>query len=233
VLRIVAIKTPAEMAANAEKLLAQGYRYFKIKVHGNVEDDVARVKAIRERVGEDAHLTIDANQSYAPKNAIMAINRMAQYRLDLVEQPVARDDLKGLELVTRSVPVTVEADEGAGTVDEIMRLVSNRIVDAVSLKIQKLGGLRNALAAARICEAGNVKYRLGAHVGTRLGNAHAIHLAAALPGVDYACELGEFSRMYNDPFAGIEVVNGELAVPTGSGCGVEPVAAAERRAGAA
>src|SRR6478752_86530 len=197
------------------KLRDQGYRYFKIKVHGDVEEDVARVKAIRERVGVDAHLTIDANQSYTPKDAITAINRMAEYRLDLVEQPVSRHDLKGLELVTRSVPVVVEADEGAGTIDEIMTLVSNRIVDAVSLKIQKLGGLRNALAAARICEAGHVKYRLGAHVGTRLGNAHAIHLAAALPGADYACELGEFTRMYNDPFSGIEVVNGVLAVPDG------------------
>src|SRR5215813_12366908 len=224
VLRILALKTPDETAAIAGKLFDQGYRYFKIKVHGDVDEDVARVKAIRERVGDEAHLTIDANQSYTPKDAITAINRMAQYRLDLVEQPVARDDLQGLALVTRSVPVTVEADEGAGTIDEIMTLVSNRIVDAVSLKIQKLGGLRNALAAARICEAGKVKYRLGAHVGTRLGNAHAIHLAAALPGVDYACELGEFSRMFNDPFAGIEVVNGELAVPNGPGCGVEPVA---------
>jgi L-alanine-DL-glutamate epimerase-like enolase superfamily enzyme len=233
VLRIVPIKSPADMAANAEKLTAQGYRYLKIKVHGEVALDVARVKAIRERVGEDVHLTIDANQSYSPKDAITAINQMAQYRLDLVEQPVSRSDLKGLALVTRSVPVTVEADEGAGTVDEIMRLVSERIVDAVSLKIQKLGGLRNALAAARICEAGKVKYRLGAHVGTRLGNAHAIQLAAALPGVDYACELGEFTRMYNDPFAGIEVVDGMLAVPTGIGCGVEPVAQAEKQAGAA
>src|SRR5499433_3625562 len=234
VLRIVAIKTPAEMAANAAKLLDQGYRYFKIKVHGDVDEDIARVKAIRERVGPDPHLTIDANQSYTVKDAITAINRMAEYRLDLVEQPVSRHDLKGLELVTRSVPVTVEADEGAGTVDEIMTMVSNRIVDAVSLKIQKLGGLRNAIAAARICEAGKVKYRLGAHVGTRLGNAHAIHLAAALPGVDYACELGEFSRMFNDPFAGIEVVNGTLAVPDRIGCGVGPVTAqADKRAGAA
>jgi L-alanine-DL-glutamate epimerase-like enolase superfamily enzyme len=234
VLRIVPIKTPAEMAAVAAKLVETGYRYLKIKVHGDVEADVARVKAIRERVGDDAHLIIDANQSYSVKDAITAINRMARYRLDLVEQPVSRHDLKGLALVTRSAPVTVEADEGAGTIDEIMRLVGERIVDAVSLKIQKLGGLRNALAAARICEAGHVKYRLGAHVGTRLGNAHAIHLAAALPGVDYACELGEFTRMFNDPFAGIEVVDGTLTVPTGIGTGVEPVSPAEaRRAGAA
>src|SRR3954471_621008 len=232
VLRIVAIKTPSEMADQAQKLLDQGYRYFKIKVHGDVEEDVARVKAIRERVGADAHLTIDANQSYSPKDAITAINRMAEFRLDLVEQPVSRRDLKGLELVTRSVPVVIEADEGAGTVDEIMTLVSNRIVDAVSLKLPKLGGLRNALAAARICEAGGVRCRLGAHVGTRLLNAHAIALAAALPQVDYACEVGEFARMYGDPFGGIEVVDGALSVPDGPGCGVEPVVATEtKRAG--
>src|SRR3954465_290440 len=101
---------------------------------------------------------------------------MAEYGLDLVEQPVPRNDLKGLELVTRSVPVVVEADEGAGTLDEIMVLASNRIVDAVSLKIPKLGGIRNAIAAARICEAAGVRYRLGAHVGTRLLAAHALHL---------------------------------------------------------
>src|SRR5205807_1989570 len=111
VLRIVAIKTPAEMAIQAGKLLDQGYRHFKIKVHGDINEDVARVKAIRERVGAGAHLTIDANQSYSVKDAIAAINRMADYKLDLVEQPVSRHDLKGLELVTRSVPVTVEADE--------------------------------------------------------------------------------------------------------------------------
>src|SRR5437764_8974303 len=106
----------------------------------------------------------------------------------------------GLELAAGAVPLPVEADEAAGTISEIMTIVSNRIADAVSLKIQKLGGLRNALAAARICEAGKIKYRLGAHVGTRLGNAHSIHPAAPVPGVDSACELGEFSRMCHDPF---------------------------------
>jgi len=224
VLRILAIKSPEEMAGAAEKLLASGYRYFKIKLHGEVALDVARVKAIRERVGPEAHLTVDANQSYTVKDAISAINRMAPYRIDLVEQPVSKRDLKGLALVTRSVPVTVEADEGAGTIDEIMTLVGERIVDAVSLKIPKLGGLRNALAAARICEAAEVKYRLGAHVGTRLVNAHALHLAAALPQMDYACELGEFSRMREDPFAGIEVSDGMLTVPERPGCGVDPLA---------
>ena len=103
----------------------------------------------------------------------------------------------------------VEADEGAGTVDEIMTLVSNRIIDAVSLDLPKLGGLRNAVAAARICEAGGVRCRVGAHAGTRLLNACAAHLAAALSAMDYAREVGEFTRMHGAPFFSASNSSGE------------------------
>lgn len=220
VLRILAIKSPADMAAQAQKLVDRGYRYLKIKVHGDVDEDVARVAAIRRQVGGDVHLTIDANQSYSPKDAITALNRMAEHRIDLVEQPVAADDLAGLALVTERVPVTVEADEAAGSLAEVFALVSRRAVDAVSLKIPKLGGLRNTLAAARLCEAGHIKYRLGAAVGSRLLAAQALHIACALPGVDYACELGEFDRLLDDPFQGLEVEQGILRLPQGAGSGV-------------
>jgi hypothetical protein len=91
--------------------------------------------------------------------------------------------------------VVIEAADDAGTVDEVMVLVGDRIVDAVP----KLGDLRNALAAARICA------------------------------------LGEFSRMSDDPVAGIEAVEGMLAVPDRPGCGVAPVAgpSQSKRTGAA
>jgi len=220
ILRILAIKTPDEMAAQARKLVDQGYRYLKIKVHGEVDLDVARVRAIRKNVGDDVHLTIDANQSYSAKSAITAINRMAEYNIDLVEQPVPADDFEGLALVTRTVPVTVEADEAAGSLAEIYQLVTKRAVDAVSLKIPKLGGIRNTIAAARLCEQAGVAYRMGAAVGSRLLSAHALHLACALPGVDYACELGEFARLLDDPFEGIEIENGELRLTEGAGSGV-------------
>ena len=139
VLRILAIKSPEEMAEQAQILFNQGYRYFKIKVQGDVNLDIARVAAIRKRLGEEANLTVDANQAYSPKDAIAALSGMATYRLDLVEQPVAIDDYKGMKLVTDSVPVTVEADESAGSIQEVAHLVENRIVDAISLKVPKLG----------------------------------------------------------------------------------------------
>jgi L-alanine-DL-glutamate epimerase-like enolase superfamily enzyme len=220
ILRILAIKAPDEMAAQAQKLVDAGYRHLKIKVHGDVTEDVARVRAIRHQVGEDIHLTIDANQSYSVRDAIAALNRMTEFGIELAEQPVAARDLKGLKLVTDSVAVAVEADESAASLADVMELVSQRIVDAVSLKIPKLGGLRNTLAAARICEGGQVCYRMGAAVGSRLLSAQAMHLAAALPELDYACELGEFDRLLDDPFEGIEIENGHLVLPQGPGSGV-------------
>ena len=202
ILRILAIKTPAEMAAQARKLSDAGYRYLKIKLEGEVEDDVDRVRAIRREVGDDVRLTVDANQSYSVEDAIEALNRMAEFGIDIAEQPVAAADHEGLKRVTDSVPVTVEADESASSVARVFELVRERVVDAVSLKIPKLGGLINTLAAARICEAGGVEYRMGAAVGSRLLSAQAMHLAAALPGIAYACELGEFARLHGRSLRG-------------------------------
>jgi L-alanine-DL-glutamate epimerase-like enolase superfamily enzyme len=126
------------------------------------------------------------------------------------------------------VPVTVEADEAAGSLAEIYQLVTKRAVDAVSLKIPKLGGIRNTIAAARLCEQAGVAYRMGAAVGSRLLSAHALHLACALPGVDYACELGEFDRLLDDPFEGLEVESGVLHLPAGSASGVRLISAAPK-----
>jgi len=224
-LRILPIKSPADMAKNARALADKGVKHFKIKVHGEVEEDVERVKAIRAEVGPNAHLTIDANQSYSPKDAIRALNQMAQYRIDLAEQPVPVPDLAGLKAVTKAVPITVEADEAAYSLDQVMILVRERIVDAISLKITKLGGLRKTYAAAQICDAGGVKYRMGAHVGPKLLAAHAMQLAAALPGIWYASELTEFDGLAEDPWEGLKLVDGVLHLSDAIGCGVTPKAA--------
>lgn len=223
-LRILPIKKPADMAANARRLYDKGVRHFKIKVHGDIREDVACVAAVREEVGQDAHLTIDANQSYSPKDAIQAITLMSPFRIDLVEQPVPFNDLRALKMVTDAVPVTVEADEAAYSVDQVMLICRERIADAVSLKIGKLGGLRNTLQAALICQAAGVKYRLGAHSGPRILAAHAANLGAALPDIWYNCELTEFEGLENDPWEGLTVVDGVLHVPEGPGCGVLPKA---------
>lgn len=220
-LRVLPIKTPQEMAVVAQRLVDQGYRYLKIKVEGDITEDVKRVQTIRKQVGPNIHLTIDANQSYDPKQAIQAICRMEEFGIDIVEQPVHIDDFKGLALVTNSVKSVVEADESARSLTDVMNLASNRIVDAISIKLPKLGGLRRSRAAADICSAAGVKFRLGAVVGSRLLAAACLHFAAATPGIWYPCELALFDELMDDPFEGLEVINGEIHVSDAPGFGVE------------
>jgi L-alanine-DL-glutamate epimerase-like enolase superfamily enzyme len=221
-MRILPIKSPRDMAANARRLFDQGFRNFKIKIHGNVEEDVSCVAAIREEVGAGARLTVDANQSYTPKDAIKAIRRMEPYGIDLAEQPVPCEDLYGLKAVADAVDVMVEADESIWSVEQVARVVRERMADIVNLQITKLGGLRKTLTAARLCEYGGVKYRFGAHTGPALLAAHAVQLASSLPSVGYACEFTEFLGIEDDPWQGLDVTDGVLAIPRAEGCGVLP-----------
>jgi L-alanine-DL-glutamate epimerase-like enolase superfamily enzyme len=221
-LRILPIKSPDAMAANARRLFDKGVRHFKIKVHGNVEEDVACVAAIREEVGRDAHLTVDANQSYTPKNAVRAISQMAQFKIDLIEQPVHASDLRGLKLVTEASQIPVEADEAAYSLEQVAILVRERIVDAVALKITKLGGLLRSWAAAQLCESNGIRYRFGAHSGPSLLAMHAAQLASTLPNIWYASELTEFDGLAEDPWEGAKLVDGVLHLSDAPGCGVTP-----------
>ena len=219
-MRILALKSPEETAQQAVALVEEGYRHLKIKVDGDIDRDVARVREVRKAVGDDIGLIVDANMAYTVKQAIRAINRMAEYGLEIAEQPVPAADLNGLEQVTRAVPVAVEADESASSVDAVLTLVANRIVDSVNLKIPPLGGLRNTLAAVRVCEAANMPCRLGASFCSQILQAQAMHLAAAMPSLGYACELSEFIHFQNDPFSGLTVSGGLLTVSDEPGSSV-------------
>ena len=140
-------RAAGEVADNAASLVEEGYRHLKVKLDGDHDLDVGRVRAVRERVGREIHLTADANQTYTPKAAIRALRAMEPYGLDLIEQPVAADDIAGLKLVTESVSAIVEADEAANTVAEIADLVQRRAVDSINLKVTHVGGLRRAKVA--------------------------------------------------------------------------------------
>ena len=156
IIRILALKEPEKMAANALKLVKQGYTYLKIKLNGDPIKDLGRVREIRKSVGEDIHLTVDANQTYSPKMAIETLKRMQEYGVELCEQPVDKDDWHGLAAVTRSVDCLIEAHESAMNLENIYGLVKHRAVDFINLKIHQIGGIKAAKVASAICKLGNV-----------------------------------------------------------------------------
>lgn len=218
--RILAIKPPAEMAARAAELAQQGYRQLKLKLSGEGALDVARVAEVRAAVGPAVTLTLDPNQSYDAKRMMQVFARIERHDIALIEQPVPASDWAGMKLLTDSLPVAIEADESALTLDDVLRLVTGRVVDVINLKVAKLGGLRRFAAAVAICEAGNVVCRVGATFGPALLQASALHAAACVTSLPYGCELGEHLHLCDDPFTPLPMGDGAIALPAGAGCGV-------------
>jgi L-alanine-DL-glutamate epimerase-like enolase superfamily enzyme len=231
VVRIVPIKSPLEMARNAEQVVQQGYKYLKVKVGLDARLDVERVREIRRAVGPDIGLTLDANQGWTPQAAIGALRRMEEFDIALIEQPVRSDDYLGLAQVKAAVNIVVEADESAKSLSDIFHLAQTDCVDAISLKTPKLGGLRNVKKGAAICQAANLRCRIGMGGATRLAAVADMHIIASTANIDFACEVGEFTRMESDPTDGVEIEDGVLKVPQVPGLGIyvrEPAAALTR-----
>lgn len=219
--RIVPIKSPEAMAGIAGKLAEEGYRAVKLKLDGDVETDIARIREVRAAVGPTVAITLDPNQSYRAKAMIRAFSRMEPYDIRLIEQPVPAADWEGLALVSRALPVAVEADESVVTVADVMRVVRERTADVVNLKITKLGGIRNMLTAVALCESAGISPRMGAAFGPGLLQAASAHVASTFRSLDHACELSEHLHLLDDPFTPVPVVAGDLPLPEGTGCGVE------------
>ncbi len=219
--RILPIKAPADMAAHAAALVEQGYRQLKLKLSGDAALDVARVAEVRSAAGPDVRLTLDPNQSYGAKQMMGAFARMERHDIVLIEQPLPASDWAGMKLLTDTLPVAIEADESALTLDDVLRLVNGRVVDVINLKVAKLGGLRKFAAAVAICEAGNVVCRVGATFGPALLQATALHAAACIGSLPFGCELGEHLHLCDDPFTPLPMADGAIALPSGAGCGVE------------
>lgn len=220
-LRMIALKQPDEMAGDAGRLVEDGYRFLKIKISGDPALDIARVRAIRQCVGTKARLMVDANQTYSTELALKTLPKMAEHGVELFEQPTPAADTDGLARLSEALaPHIVEADESAQSLPQILHLASKRIVGSISLRIANLGGIRNVLAAAAICEAAGVHYRFGATFAPRIYQAQALAVALTLPQLYFAHELAEFQQLQPDPFAGLDVRNGDLTALDGPGSGV-------------
>src|SRR6266702_4173182 len=147
--------------------------------------------------------------------AIRAINALASYNIEFVEQPVPSHDLAGLKLIRENVPVPIIADESCVTVEDIPRV--SECVDGVNLKLMKCGGVRHALKMIHVARAHNLQVMIGCMIESSLAITAAAHLT---PLVDYA-DLDGHLLISDDPYVGVTVEKGKLVLPDSAGLGVK------------
>lgn len=177
----ISVNNPDEMAQDSIEAVKQGYKTLKIKVGKDSALDIKRMEAIREAVGYDIDLRIDANQGWNAKEAIYILRKMedAGLNIELVEQPVLAHDLQGLKLVTDNVTIPVLADESVFSPRDAITIMQMGAADLINIKLMKTGGIHNALKICSIAEIYGMECMLGCMLETKISVTAAVHLAAA------------------------------------------------------
>lgn len=166
------------------RMVREGYRTIKLKVgHDPLDDDLERVRLVREAVGEDIRITVDANGGWSVNQAIRAAPRLEELGVLFVEQPVDRLDLEGLAEVRRKIRLPVMADESVFTVQDALRCIQLRAADIISVYPGKNGGLLNTLTIASLAEAAGVHCAIGSNLEWDVGSAAMAHACAAIPNI--------------------------------------------------
>ena len=177
----ISVNDPDEMARDAMDAVRRGYDTLKIKVGAHPELDVARLTAVRQAIGSETRIRIDANQGWESKQAVRLLNQMQEKGLDIefVEQPVKAHDIDGLKYVTERSYVPVLADESVFSPEDAVRIMQTRAADLVNIKLMKCGGLYNALKIVSAAEVYGVECMIGCMLEAKISVNAAVHLACA------------------------------------------------------
>ncbi|GBC68410.1 L-Ala-D/L-Glu epimerase [archaeon HR01] len=213
------IRRPEEMVKEAERFAEEGFNTFYIKVALNPKDDIERVKVLREGLGDDIRIRVDANRGWTPGEAVRMINKLEKYDLEFVEEPTAA---YGLKMVKQSVRTPIASGDSASTPHEILQLVMERSIDIFShIDPDLQGGLLNSKKACAICEMAGLPVVAHTGVDLGLGVAAILHLVASTPNFLYPNQT-LYMRLEDDvikePFV---FERGAIKVPESPGLGVE------------
>lgn len=205
----ISVNETGEMVRDSLLAVEKGFHILKVKVGKGGAKDVERIREIRNAVGKDIVIRVDANQGWTREEAVSTITAMedAGLGIELVEQPVSYHDFKGMQYVTAQVETPILADESVFSCEDAIRLMEEKGADLINIKLMKTGGIHEAV---RICDAADqfgVKCMIGCMLESKVSVSAGVHLAAARSCVTMA-DLDGPSLCRIDPYEGGPVYEG-------------------------
>ncbi len=172
-----------DLATAATGRVAEGFTTLKMKVGTDPRTDVARVRAVRDAVGPGVTIRLDANQGWSPAEAVEVVLALedADLGVELVEQPVAGDDVEGLAWVRARVGLPIMADEALYSLLDLDRILRLGAADMVNVKLAKCGSLGVALELLRRAADHGLGTIVGSMMESHIGVGAAAALVAARP----------------------------------------------------
>lgn len=204
-----------EMIQDSLEAVHKGFSILKIKVGKNPKVDIERIIEIRNAVGDDVVLRVDANQGWEPKEAVRIIRHLEDLNMniELVEQPVKYDDLNGMKFVTANTYTKILADESVFTPADAVSIIENRAADCINIKLMKTGGIYSALQICNIAEMNGIECMIGCMLESKISVSAAAHLAAAKRNITMV-DLDGPSLCVRDPITGGPVFDNQLITMT-------------------
>lgn len=199
----IGISDPKQMAAEAKKYVTEdGYRILKIKAGIDYKDDIRAMKLIREAVGRDVRLRVDANQGYSVSEAVCALEGFHEYGIEAVEQCLPYWDMEGSVYVRNYAKgIQIMLDESIHDPSDAARACRLGAADVFNIKLMKCGGLYPAMKINAIAEANGVTCMVGCMLETRLAITAGLSLVAAKKNITEA-DCDSFLYYKEDPVAG-------------------------------
>ena len=182
----IGIDQPEKMAELAKQYVGEGFTILKIKIGLNQEDDLKAIRLIREAVGSDISLRLDANQGYSRKQAVEVMRAMEEFGVHEVEQPVPYHDFDGMKFIKNNISQLLMMDESVLSPFDASRAVKEEACDVINIKLMKSGGLYKALQINAIAEAAGIQCMVGCMSESRIGIAAGAALAASQKNITYA-----------------------------------------------
>jgi o-succinylbenzoate synthase len=215
------IVAPAEAAARAKALAAKQFEVIKIKIGLDAKEDVERVKAVREAIGDTVTLRVDANQGYDRSTALRVLRQLEPLCLEWIEQPLASWDLEGLAGLCDLIDTPIAVDESVYTPYDAHRVIRHGAADVVNVKLPKCGGLYRSQKIAALCEGSGLPCFLGGCLETTPGTAAQAHFYTATANVLSAAEMdGPWSYVDDIVKDTLRMEAAAVKIPQAPGLGV-------------
>lgn len=177
--QVISIKSPAEMAEDARRIVSEGFSMIKIKVGTGVKADIERIRTVRKAIPKRISLRVDANQGWDRITAIKVIENTKDCLVDWYEQPVLADDIIAMQEIRNISQVKIMVDEGVHTPSDLLRIIKHQAADMVNIKLMKAGGIYPALSIASMAKAAGLTCQVGSMVESAIGTMAGAHLSIA------------------------------------------------------